>query len=312
MSKVYLTQERIYNLARPIARELYSNIIVVRKATNAAFRTSIESEFLRLYGVPRGGIPAAYAIAHQLAEMGAHVEVVDDPGQADVLVDDIVDSGATRKRYAESHPGVPFVALVHKSSDWVVFPWEGNEKSDSSADDIPLRLLEYIGEDASRSGLVETPKRFLKAWDHWTSGYRKNPADVLKVFEDGAGNYDEMVVVRDIPVYSKCEHHLADIFGVAHVAYIPNGRICGLSKLSRIVDIYARRLQVQERLTVQVADSLMELLEPLGVAVMLRCRHMCMESRGVCQQGHTTITTALRGKLQEAHAKAEFLSQVTS
>jgi len=173
-----------------------------------------------------------------------------------------------------------------------------------------LRAVE--GEGAHREGLLDTPARFASAWRYWTKGYEEDPASILKTFQDGASNYDEMVLVRDIPVYSKCEHHLADIFGVAHVAYIPFGRIVGLSKLSRLVDCFARRLQVQERLTTQIADSLVEHLQPRGVAVMLRCRHLCMESRGICQQGHTTITSALRGAiLDEASARAEFMSLVT-
>jgi GTP cyclohydrolase I len=174
-------------------------------------------------------------------------------------------------------------------------------------------LLEAVeGEESNREGLLDTPRRFESAWRYWTKGYEEDPASILKVFEDGAANYDEMVLVRDIPVYSKCEHHLADIFGVAHVAYIPNGRIVGLSKLSRLVDCFARRLQVQERLTTQIADSLVEHLQPRGVAVMLRCRHLCMESRGICQQGHTTITSALRGAiLDETSARAEFMSLVS-
>jgi len=163
-----------------------------------------------------------------------------------------------------------------------------------------------------RGGLVDTPDRFAKAWQFWTKGYDEDPAKILKTFKDGASNYDEMVLVRDIPVYSKCEHHLADIFGVAHVGYIPNGRIVGLSKLNRLVDCFARRLQVQERLTTQIADALVDNLQPRGVAVMLQCRHLCMESRGVCQQGHTTITSALRGAmLDEASARAEFMSLVS-
>lgn len=173
-------------------------------------------------------------------------------------------------------------------------------------------LLEAVeGNDSQREGLLDTPARFAKAWRHWAKGYAEDPASILKVFEDGGENYDQMVLVRDIPVYSKCEHHLADIFGVAHVAYIPNGRIVGLSKLARVVDIFARRLQVQERLTGQIATCLEEHLQPQGVAVMLRCRHMCMESRGICQQGHTTVTTALRGLLKDDQsAKEEFLQQV--
>ena len=172
-----------------------------------------------------------------------------------------------------------------------------------------LEAVEPI--DSQRQGLLETPLRFAKAWAHWTKGYDEDPAEILKVFEDGADGYDEMVLVRDIPVYSKCEHHLADIFGVAHVAYIPSGRIVGLSKLSRLVDCFSRRLQVQERLTVQIADSLVTHLQPLGVGVVLKCRHACMESRGICQQGTTTITSALRGALkEEPDTRAEFMKLI--
>jgi GTP cyclohydrolase I len=173
-------------------------------------------------------------------------------------------------------------------------------------------LLEAVEpESFGRPGLIDTPERVAKGWAEWTRGYNQDPKDILKVFNDGAENYDEMVLVRDIPVYSKCEHHLADFFGVAHVAYIPNGHIVGLSKLSRLVDCFSRRLQVQERITTQVADAIKEHLKPQGVAVMLRCRHLCMESRGICQQGHTTVTTALRGAMRsEDSARAEFLSMI--
>ena len=163
--------------------------------------------------------------------------------------------------------------------------------------------------DGLREGLKETPARVAKAWEFWTSGYDQNAADILKVFEDGAEGYDEMVVVKDIPVYSKCEHHLADIFGTATVAYIPDGRIVGLSKISRLVNMHARRLQVQERLTNDIAEDLWTNLKPLGVGVLIKARHMCMESRGICQQGHHTITSALRGVFKtQADARAEFLA----
>lgn len=169
-------------------------------------------------------------------------------------------------------------------------------------------LTEVIETDAHREGLAETPARVVKAWKHWTSGYDVNIAKLLKCFEDGGEKYDQMVLVKDIPIYSKCEHHLADIFGTATIAYIPNGKIVGLSKLSRLADAFARRLQVQERLTDQIADALVEHLSPLGVGVMVRARHMCMESRGICQQGHHTITTALRGVIRdEPQTRSEFL-----
>lgn len=172
-------------------------------------------------------------------------------------------------------------------------------------------LLCGIGEDPGREGILETPERAAKAWAKWTEGYRIDPQSLLKSFEER--KYNEMVAVVDIPLYSKCEHHLADIFGTATVAYIPNGRVVGLSKLSRLVNVFARRLQVQERMTHEIADALYKSdLYPTGVGVMLRCRHMCMESRGICQQGHHTVTTALRGVLATGEPRAEFLALANS
>jgi GTP cyclohydrolase I len=164
-----------------------------------------------------------------------------------------------------------------------------------------------------REGLEETPMRAAKAWAFWTSGYGADVACILKTFEDGAAGFDEMVVVKNIPLYSHCEHHLAAIFGTATVAYIPNGKIVGLSKINRVVDVFARRLQVQERLTMQVADAIWTHLEPKGVGVFVKARHMCMESRGICQQGHHTETTALRGVFKtDPAARAEFIGACAS
>lgn len=144
-----------------------------------------------------------------------------------------------------------------------------------------------------REGLQETPARVAKAWAHWTSGYAIDPLSLLKSFEDGAEGYKELVIVKDIPLYSKCEHHLADIFGHATVAYLPSGRVVGLSKLNRLVDCFARRLQVQERMTRQIVETLMQSdLKPAFAACYIKARHMCMESRGVQQQGQFTITKA--------------------
>lgn len=173
------------------------------------------------------------------------------------------------------------------------------------------RLIQQIGEDPDRGGLLETPERVARAWTDWTRGYGQDPAEVLKVFEDGGEGYDEMVMVKDLPFYSHCEHHLAPFFGTASIAYIPNGKIVGLSKLSRLLDIFSRRLQVQERMTAQVADALMEHLDARGSAVSVRARHLCMESRGIQKQGSETITNALRGVFKEdAAARAEFLASV--
>lgn len=173
------------------------------------------------------------------------------------------------------------------------------------------RLIEQAGEDPSREGLSETPARAARAWAEWTSGYGVEPASVLKAFGDGAEQYDEVVFQGNIPVYSHCEHHLAAIFGVAHIGYIPSGRVVGLSKLARLVEVFARRLQVQERLTVQIADALQQVLAPRAVGVVLQCRHMCMESRGIQRAGTVTQTSALLGAFRdEASARAEFMAMV--
>lgn len=289
------TNEEVMGLASHLAIEV-----------NDAFKKPV-----LVYPVPRGGVPAAYALS---AASPSTIYVTDDIGRADLVVDDLIDSGSTMERYQAAHPGLAFYALLDKRrmadpSEWIVWPWERAEgEKDQSFEDNVVRLLQYVGEDPHREGLTETPARVAKAWREWCDGYGKNPADVLKVFEDGAAGVDEMVVVKDMPFYSHCEHHLAAIFGTATVAYVPKGKIVGLSKLARLVNLFAHRLQVQERLTNQIADALVEHLQPVGAGVVIKARHLCMESRGVCEQGHVTITSALRGALKEKpEARAEFL-----
>jgi GTP cyclohydrolase I len=168
-----------------------------------------------------------------------------------------------------------------------------------------------MGEDPCREGLKETPQRVLKAWSFLTSGYMTNPNDVLKSFGDGAELTDEMVFQGAIPVWSMCEHHMLPFFGVAHIGYIPKGRILGLSKFARLVDVYARRLQVQERLCGQIAHALHKHLKPLGLGVVLQCRHTCMEARGVQKAGSVTTTTSLMGAFKKhSDARAEFMAMV--
>lgn len=175
--------------------------------------------------------------------------------------------------------------------------------------DAVKTILEFIGEDPTREGLQETPKRFLKAWaEYFGSGYDQNPSDLMKVFEDGSADYDEMIVVKDIKVFSHCEHHIVPIIGRAHVAYIPNGKILGLSKINRLVDMFARRLQVQERLTTQIANTLMEELGALGVAVVIEADHFCVKTRGVQDENSITTTTKLLGLFKEdSKARNEFM-----
>ncbi len=188
-------------------------------------------------------------------------------------------------------------------------PQQANALSATDAKDAVRELIRFCGDNPDREGLLDTPERVIKAFrDFWCSGYGVDPSSVLKCFEDGAEGCDEMVLQRKIPIFSLCEHHMAPFHGVAHIAYIPDKRVVGLSKLSRLLDIFARRLQVQERLTNQVADALMNGLNPLGVGVILKCRHSCMESRGVKIHGTETITCAVRGVFKtKPEARAEFL-----
>lgn len=169
-------------------------------------------------------------------------------------------------------------------------------------------VLSKLDPNPDRQGIQETPIRVAKAWEFWTSGYSVDIANLFKVFDDGGETYDQMITVKGIPIYSHCEHHMASIFGTATISYIPNGKIVGLSKLSRVADAFARRLQVQERLTDQIADAINIHLKPKGVGVLIKARHLCMESRGICQQGHHTVTTSLRGVLLTDNlARTEFM-----
>ncbi len=171
-------------------------------------------------------------------------------------------------------------------------------------------ILLAVGEDPDREGLKETPARVARSYGEIFAGMRQQPEDVLTTtFEIG---HEELILVRDIEVYSTCEHHLVPFHGVAHVGYIPgrDGRVTGLSKLARLVDVYARRLQVQERLTSQIADALVEHLKPIGVMVVIECEHLCMSMRGVRRPGSRTITSAVRGQLRDPATRAEAMGLV--
>jgi len=174
------------------------------------------------------------------------------------------------------------------------------------------QILEHVGEDVNREGLIKTPQRVQKAWEFMCSGYDQDPQEIIKSALFTSTN-DEMVVVKDIEFYSNCEHHMLPIIGKVHVAYIPNGKVIGLSKIPRVVDVFARRLQIQEQLTEQIADAINQALSPKGVAVVIDARHMCMEMRGVQKICSTTVTSALRGLFkQNKKTKDEFLSIISS
>jgi GTP cyclohydrolase I len=181
-------------------------------------------------------------------------------------------------------------------------------------EELIRELLLRLGEDVNREGLRETPARVMRAWRFWMSGYQQNVDDVVKLFVEEDGVPDELIFQAGVPIYSHCSHHMTPIFGTACIGYIPAGRaIIGLSKLSRIVDIFARRLTVQEKLCSQIAQALQDVLQPRGVGVVIRARHLCMESRGVQRQGTITTTSALRGCVKsEPDCRAEFMALVNS
>jgi GTP cyclohydrolase I len=237
-----------------------------------------------------------------------YAKAVHSPDDATLIIDDIIDSGATYHRYQRSHPSILFKAMYAKHDPsttvkgWLIFPWE----VETGPEDAVIRLLQYIGEDPNRDGLIETPKRVLKAWKEMTEGYGQDPSIILEKTFDAT--YNELVLLENINFSSLCEHHCLPFHGTATVGYIPNGRVVGISKLARLVEMFAKRLQIQERMTEQIAEALVENLKPLGVGVIIRAHHQCMGCRGVKQPDAVMKTCCLRGVfLEENAARAEFL-----
>ena len=178
---------------------------------------------------------------------------------------------------------------------------------------ILKKMIEYIGDDPDREGLRETPKRIMKSWDTLYAGYAQDPGDLFKTFE--ADGYDQIVLLKDIEMYSMCEHHALPFFGKAHIAYIPAGKVIGISKLARLLDCFARRLQIQERIGEQVTDALMQHLQPRGAACIIEAAHMCMRMRGCQKQGSNMVTSSLRGVFMESSdrglaARSELMSLI--
>lgn len=197
---------------------------------------------------------------------------------------------------------MPQPALVQKLSNGAL--------SEFSTEDIYRELLRRMGEDASRDGLVRTPERVQRSMEFLTKGYAEDPSQILRgaLFDV---DYDEMVIVKDVEVFSLCEHHMLPFFGKVHVAYLPKGKVIGLSKIPRLVDVFARRLQVQERLTRQIADAIHDAIEPQGVGVVIEARHLCMMMRGVEKQHSSTVTSAMVGEFRNnQQTRHEFLSLV--
>ena len=242
-------------------------------------------------------------------------QAVDYIKEARCLVDDIYDSGATAKRLTEE-TGLECFYLVDKRKPedkalgWIVFPWEVHDLGGDIKETV-VRQLQYMGEDPNRDGLRDTPARVVRAQGELTEGYGQDPKGILsKTFEAPTRGDSEMIIVEGIDFYSLCEHHLLPFHGKATVAYIPKvgGRVVGLSKIPRLVNCFSRRLQLQERLTDQIASTIAECLDPIGAGCVIRAHHTCMSMRGVRSQARMT-TSALYGVLNEdPKARAEFMS----
>ncbi|GAC1430331.1 MAG: GTP cyclohydrolase I FolE [Terriglobales bacterium] len=197
----------------------------------------------------------------------------------------------------DSHPGVsPLVDAPTLTS--------------ASLEELVREMIVRLGEDPTREGLVRTPERVQRAWEYLTRGYKEDPEEMLKnaLF---SVNYDEMVIVKDVEMFSLCEHHMLPFFGKVHVAYIPNGKVIGLSKIPRLIEMFSRRLQIQERLTTQIAETIQNVIEPQGVGVVIEARHLCMMMRGVEKQHSATVTSSMLGCFrEEQETRTEFLSLI--
>ena len=298
-----LSWAEIHGMAAQVARELHENPKLIDKRRLSG---------IRIYGVPRGGVYAAMMVYREFAKDPSRMNyyhLIEDPNEADVFIDDIIDSGKTRDDFSQDFPGVPFHALVDRTNpmtdpSWMSFPWERMNKEQTGIEDNIVRLLQYIGEDPKRDGLLETPARVAKSLHELYSGYHVDVGSLFKVFDVP---HDEMVVLKDVEFYSMCEHHMLPFHGKAHIAYIPQGKVIGVSKLARVLEAFSRRLQVQERLTEQVTDALMQHLQPRGAACVLEASHFCMKCRGVQKQNSTMVTSSLKGVFREPAARAEFL-----
>lgn len=284
----------------------------VEQQVKAIAERHADKQYTGVYGIPQGGAPIAILVSNLL-----DLTILDEPEAGCLVVDDLIDSGATAQRVLAKHSQVTFDAAYRKpwspkdiapeaeiKTDWVNFPWE---RDSGEPQDAIVRLLQHIGEDPTREGLLDTPKRVLKAFKEMTDGYNADIQSILGTTFD-VGDVDEMIVVTGIDFVSLCEHHMLPFTGTATVAYIPNGRVVGLSKIPRIVEAFSHRLQVQERLTRQITTALDEHLGTQGSACLITSGHACMGHRGVKKPNAKMTTSSLTGIFKaDSETRNEFL-----
>ncbi len=293
--------------------EFYADVTTLAESIRSDARfDDLES----IYGIPQGGSLLAFELSDRLnLNLLAKYDVIDS--RKTLIVDDLVDSGKTM-----GHFNIRFMtAVLHRKTwsrvvpdfiandnceDWIVYWWEGTQEK--SIEDSVIRQLEYIGEEFDREGLVETPKRVVKSWDKIYGGYKLDPRKLMKTFE--SDGYDQMVLLKDIEFYSTCEHHMLPFFGKAHIAYIPDHRVIGISKLARLLEVFTRRLQIQERIGEQVTSTIDEELSPFGSACILEAQHFCMTSRGVEKQHSKMVTSSLTGVFRKQEVRQELMSLI--
>lgn len=276
-------------------KEFNADVVALAKLINIHTKKNYDY----IYAVPRGGIPLAIALSGILQI--PMIENFPDSNDRILVVDDLVDSGKTRQKFMyndfvcihikEHTPKELYPTIyLRTENDWIEYWWEKNE---TPIQDSIVRILQYINEDPNRQGLVDTPKRIVKSYDHLFSGYKKDVKSIITVFDNP--KCDEIVLLKNIELYSMCEHHMLPFFGQAHIAYIPDKKVIGISKLARLLEIYSRRLQIQERIGEQITSDLMKYLEPKGAACIIDAVHMCMRMRGVEKQNSSMVTSSLKG-----------------